>query len=419
MPDRPAILGGSPEVRISEEEFAKSQSWPHLGEDELGAIARLFRDGNISTHPVIRELEAAYADFSGRTHALAHNNGTSALLAAYWSLGLKPGDKVLVPSATFWASVVPMMWLGLVPVFCETDGSTLGLDLDDARQRLDERTRAMVLVPLWGIPCDYDAQLAFARTHGLRVIEDASHAHGATWKGRRCGSFGDVSVFSLQGDKLAPAGEGGVFLTDDQALRERANLLGDITRIWELPGPDRRFAATSFGIKTRIAPVSAAIGIEQLRKLPRTNEIRRTNLEPLARALEHHGFESWSDTTDRTRVYFEFLVRHVEGPLDVEGWREALRAEGCQVGRPRYPLLHQQPLFAEGAFERILRPSPDAPPPRYLPQDLPRTQALNDSLLKLPHFPNEAPDLVQAYARAIEKVGAHQEEIASHRESAG
>lgn len=419
MPPRPAILGGNPEVRISEEKFAKSQSWPHLGEDELGAIARLFGDGNISTHPVIRDLEAVYASFAGRTHALAHNNGTSALLAAYWALGLKPGDKVLVPSATFWASVVPMMWLGLVPVFCETDGSTLGLDLDDARQRLDERTRAMVLVPLWGIPCDYDAQLAFAKAHGLRVIEDASHAHGATWKGKPCGSFGDVSVFSLQGDKLAPAGEGGVFLTDDKALWERANLLGDITRIWELPGPDRRFAATSFGIKTRIAPVSATIGIEQLRKLPRTNAIRKANLAPLAQALERHGFETWSDTPDRTRVYFEFLVRHVDGPLDVEGWREALRAEGCQVGRPRYPLLHQQPLFTEGAFEQILRPAPDDPPPRYLPQDLPRTQALNDSLLKLPHFPNEAPDLAQAYARAIEKVGAHQEEIASHRKAAG
>lgn len=418
MSNRPAILGGDPEVRITPEEFARTQRWPNLGEEELGAVARLFRDGNISTHPVIRELEGAYAAFSGRGHALAHNNGTAALLAAYWSLGLAPGDKVLVPSATFWASVVPMMWLGLVPVFCETDGSTLGLDLEDARQRLDDRTCAMVLVPLWGIPCDYDAQLAFAAEHGLRVIEDASHAHGATWKGKPCGSFGDVSVFSLQGDKLAPAGEGGVFLTDDKALWERANLLGDITRIWELPGPERRFAATSFGIKTRIAPVSAAIGIEQLKKLPRTNAVRKANLAPVAQALERHGFDTWSDTPERKRVHFEFLVRHLHGTLDVEGWREALQAEGCQVGRPRYPLLHQQPLFTEGTFQQILRGSEETPPPRYLPQDLPRTQALNDSLLKLPHFPNEAPDLVEAYVRAIEKVGAHQEEIAAQRSAA-
>ena len=415
MSAKPAILGGDPEIQISDADFAQTQRWPNLGETELGAVARLFRDGNISTHPVIRELEFAYSSFAERTHALAHNNGTSALMAAYWALDLQPGDKVLVPSATFWASVVPMLWLGLVPVFCETDGATLGLDLEDARQRLCERTRAMVLVPLWGVPCDYDAQLAFAAEHDLMVIEDASHAHGAVWKGKPCGSFGDVSVLSLQGDKLAPAGEGGIFLTNDSALWERAQLLGDITRIWELPNQDRRFAATSFGIKTRIAPVSAAIGIEQLRKLPNTNAVRRSNLAPIAKALDRNGFETWSDTTDRKRVYFEFLVRHLGGPLDVEGWRLALLAEGCQVGRPRYPLLHQQPLFTEGVFNQILRSSTDAPSIQYSPQDLPRTQALNACLLKLPHFPNEASELAEAYARAIDKVGENQEKIALWR----
>lgn len=415
--DRPALLGGTPAVDVSASDFVRSQRWPVLGADESRAISRLFEDANISTHPVIRELEAAYAGFAGRAHALAHNNGTAALLAAYWSLGLRPGDKVLVPTATFWASVVPMMWLGLVPVFCESDGETLSMDLEDMERRIDDRTRAMVLVPLWGYPCDYDAQLSFAQRHGLRVIEDASHAHGATWKGRPCGSFGDVSVFSLQGDKLAPAGEGGVFLADDPNLWERANLLGDITRILELPGLDRRFAATSFGIKTRIAPVSAAIGLEQLRKLPRHNALRKANLAPLSEALSRHGFATYPDDDARSRVYFEFLVRHRGGTLDVEGWREALSAEGCQVGRPRYPLLHQQPFFTEGVFAEVLRLPATEPMPDYASLSLPRTQALNDALLKLPHFPNEAPDLVAAYLRAIEKVGAHQEEIAAWRSS--
>jgi perosamine synthetase len=413
--DKPAILGGKPSVAQDAESFRQSQRWPVLGTQELGAIERLFQDANISTHPVIRELESAYAAFSGREHALAHNNGTSALWAAYWSLGLEPGDKVLVPTATFWASVLPMMWLGLVPVFCESDGATLGMDLADMESKLDRRTKAMVIVPLWGFPCDYDALLGFAARHDLRVIEDASHAHGATWKGRPCGSFGDVSVFSLQGDKLAPAGEGGVFLTNDRALWERAQLLGDITRIVELPTADRRFAATSFGLKTRIAPVSAAIGIEQLKKLGAHNEIRKTNLAPLSRALSRFGFETYADDAQRCRVYFEFLVRHLDGPLDVEGWREALVAEGCQAGRPRYPLLHQQPFFREGRFAEILRLPDSCPLPDYSSVHLPRTQALNDSLLKLPHFPNPAQELVSAYLDAIEKIGEHQEEIAAFR----
>lgn len=415
--DKLALFGGSPAVENHPEEFRKSQRWPVLGGEELGAISRLFEDANISTHPVIRELEAAYAGFSGRTHALAHNNGTAALLAAYWALDLKPGDKVLVPTATFWASVLPMLWLGLVPVFCESDGTTLGMDLADMQAKLDSRTRAMVVVPLWGYPCDYDAQLEFAERNGLRVIEDASHAHGATWKGKPCGSFGDVSVFSLQGDKLAPAGEGGVFLTNERALWDRANLLGDITRIGELPTADRRFAATSFGIKTRIAPVSAAIGLEQLRKLSSNNAVRKANIEPLSRALSRHGFATYGDDPDRSRVYFEFLVRHVDGPLDAEGWREALEAEGCVVGRPRYPLLHQQPFFVEGSFADILRLPPGEIAPDYRGLDLPRTRALNESLLKLPHFPNPAPDLVASYAMAIEKVGSSQDEICRWRAS--
>lgn len=202
-----------------------------------------------------------------------------------------------------------------------------------------------------------------------------------------------------------------MFLTDDRNLWERANLLGDITRILELPTAQRRFAATSFGIKTRIAPVSAAIGLEQLRKLPAHNLVRKRNLAPLSEALERFGFATYRDDASRVRVYFEFLVRHVEGVLDVEGWRDALEAEGCVVGRPRYPLLHQQPLFAEGAFSEILRLGSDHAGPDYRDLDLPRTQALNDSLLKLPHFPNPAEGLVASYVRAIEKVGAHQEEI--------
>lgn len=413
--NKPAILGGSPVTSYSSEEFHRSQRWPNLGTEELDAISRLFTEGNISTHPVIRELESAYANFAGRTHALAHNNGTAALLAAYWCLNLHPGDKVLVPAATFWATVLPMMWLGLVPVFCESDANTFAMDLADMESKVDAHTRAMVVVPLWGYPCNYDEQLAFARRHGLRVIEDASHAHGALWKGQPCGSFGDVSVFSLQGEKLAPAGEGGIFLTNDRSLWERANLLGDITRILELPGADRRFAATSFGIKTRIAPVSAAIGLEQLKKLPTHNAVRKANLTPISDALARHGFATYGDDRNRSRVYFEFLVRHVDGTLDADGWQEALVAEGCVVGRPRYPLLHQQPFFREGAFTQILRLPEGQSTPDYSRVELPRTCALNSTLLKLPHFPNPAPELVKAYVRAIEKVGAFQKEIAAWR----
>jgi len=345
-----------------------------------------------------------------RKYALSHNNGTSALMAAFFALGLQPGDQILVPTATFWASILPMMWHGLVPVFCESEGKTLGLDVEDLKQKINPAVKAMVIVPLWGIPSDYDALISFATQHDLKVIEDASHAHGATYKGSPIGSFGDISVFSLQGDKLAPAGEGGVFLTDSYEYWEKAVCMGDITRIIELDTPSQRFAATSFGIKTRIAPVSAAIGLEQLNQLDQNNKIRRDNLVRLSDALEHYGFDTFKDTTNRKRTYFEFLAKTPTHGLSKEVWIQALQAEGCLVEQPRYPLVHEQPFFTEGAFRSILRIE-DSKVPSYLAGGFEQTRRLNQCMIKFPSFPNAADEVLDAYIQAIHKVGRHQEKI--------
>jgi len=113
----PAILGGQPAVTL---EQAQANRWPIITEEDEQAVIEVMRSGNITTHPVARELEREYAKFTGRKFALSHNNGTSALMAAFFAIDLKPGDEVLVPTATFWASVIPMLWLGAVPVFCES-----------------------------------------------------------------------------------------------------------------------------------------------------------------------------------------------------------------------------------------------------------------------------------------------------------
>ncbi|MCH7924221.1 MAG: DegT/DnrJ/EryC1/StrS family aminotransferase, partial [Planctomycetes bacterium] len=208
-------------------------------------------------------------------------------------LDLKPGDEVLVPSATFWASVVPMLWVGAVPVFCESESERLGLDPGDVERKITPRTKAMVVVHLWGMPSRMTELVAIARRHDLRIIEDASHAQGATWRGRKCGTLGDIAVFSLQSSKLAPAGEGGILLTDSDEYFERAVCMGDITRIIELDLPARRFAATSFGIKTRMAPLSAAVARVQLRHFAERNARRSENLRYLSNGLEPLGFHTF------------------------------------------------------------------------------------------------------------------------------
>jgi perosamine synthetase len=403
--DLPAVLGGAPAVTADQTE---ANRWPLLGRGDEEAVLRVLRDGNISTHPEIRELEQDYRALTGRRHALAHCNGTAALLAAFFALDLQPGDEILVPSATFWASVLPMLWVGAVPVFCESEPERLGIDPEDIARKITPRTRAIVVVHLWGLPCKMSAILDIARRHGLRVIEDASHAHGATWRGRPCGALGDLSVFSLQGDKLAPGGEGGVLLTDDDALHERAVCLGDITRIIELETPARRFAATSFGIKTRIAPLSAAVARVQLRHLHERNARRRANLAYLSEKLEALGFHTFLPPPHVERAYFEYLVRYdaARVPLPLEALLEALRAEGCAAALPRYPLLHQQPFFTEGHWRRVLR-CDRADLPDYACLRLPVTESANDTMLKLPSFPSAGRELLDQYAHAFEKVVRH------------
>src|SRR5688572_15382740 len=390
----PAILGGSKAVTLDQKEAMR---WPLLTAEDEQAVIQVLRDGDLSLHRVTRELEEDYRHYFGVRHALAHCNGTAALLAAFFALDLQAGDEVLVPSATFRASVVPMLWLGAIPVFCESEFDRLGIDPSDAARKITPRTRAIVVTHLWGMPAKMTELIALARQHKLKIVEDASHAQGAIWRDRSCGALGDISVFSLQSSKLAPAGEGGMLLTNDEALMERAICLGDIERIRDLDTPAYRFAATSFGIKTRMAPLSAAVARVQLRRLEERNALRNDAFSYLSERLEPLGFETFLPPPHIRRVYFEFVFR-CRGALSAmtrPQLVEALQAEGCAVSLPRYPLLHQQPLFTEGSFDRIARTQ--ANKPTYDPSALPQTTQVNDELLRLPAFPRASRQLMSQY----------------------
>ncbi len=408
---QPAILGGAAAITLDQQE---ANRWPVLTETDEQAVLQVLRDGDISTHPVIRALEDDYRRYTGMPYALAHNNGTSALMAAFWAIGLQPGDEVLVPSATFWASVLPLVWLGAVPVFCESEKDRLGLDPADMARKITPRTKAIVVVHLWGLPSKMTEIFALAKQHQLKIIEDASHAQGAEWRGRLCGTLGDVGVFSLQGGKLAPAGEGGMLLCRDYQYWERAVCFGDITRIIELDTPARRYAATSFGIKTRIAPVSAAIARGQLHRLNQHNCQRNANLAYLSAGLEQLGIHTFQPAAHLKRVYFEYLVRPDLAAigLTLSQLLGALQAEGCLTGAPRYPLLHQQPFFTEGAFLEVMRPQLGAHIPDYAVTSLPVTETVNGELLKLPSFPWASRALLDQYLLAFRKVIAYAAPIA-------
>jgi dTDP-4-amino-4,6-dideoxygalactose transaminase len=268
-----------------------------------------------------------------------------------------------------------------------------------------------VVVHLFGLPSRMDELLDVARRHDLRVLEDASHAHGASYHGRPIGTLADAAVFSMQTNKLCPAGEGGMFVTDDAELWEKVVRLGHYERVLGLESPNRRFAATGFGLKLRMSPLNAAVARCQLEHLPERNRVRNRNVVRLSQRLEALGVNTFLAPPDVERVYFEYLVRYDETTtgLPIGDLVNALVAEGAAVQRPRYPLLHQQPLFTEGHWAKVARleATPQRPLPAYDPAALPRTTAGNGTLLKLPSFPRATDALLDQYALAFEKTLKH------------
>ncbi len=411
---RPAILGGPKAVTLPSEE---ANRWPIITDEDVAAVTEVLRGGQLSINSVTQALEADYRSFLGVKHALACCNGTSAIFAALNSFGLQPGDHVVVPSATYWASVMPVLWCGAVPIFCETEPDQLGLDPADVEKRITPRTKAMVIVHLWGMPSKIDELLAIAKRHNLKVFEDASHAHGAKWRGQPLGTFGDAAVYSLQTNKLAPAGEGGILITNNDQIMEHATCLGHFERVLNLQTPARRFAGTGFGQKHRMAPLSAAVARVQLKHLIKRNTQRNDNLVYLSNKLEKLGIQTFLPPPNAERVYFQYLVHCDETRTGVtaEKLNAALRAEGCEVARPRYPLLHQQPVFTERKYVELARLQhlPPESLPVYKPDALQITAAGNERMLQLPSFPQAPRALLDQYAAAFEKVLENANEIMS------
>ena len=219
-----ALLGG-PRIVTEPTGFV----WPPIDAGDVVAVSALLARGEISYYGregVVAELEDAFAAYHGVTHALTCSSGTAALHSAYFALGLEPGDEVIAPTFTFLSTVMPLFTLNAVPVLVDSEPYSGNIDPAAIEAAVTERTRAIVVVHLNGHPCDMAPIMAVARRRGLRVVEDCSHAHGAAYGNTLVGRFGDIAVWSLQGSKLVAAGQGGILLTDDTTLFERAVLFG-------------------------------------------------------------------------------------------------------------------------------------------------------------------------------------------------
>ncbi|MCP5111728.1 MAG: aminotransferase class I/II-fold pyridoxal phosphate-dependent enzyme, partial [bacterium] len=219
-------------VQTGEAALPELDEWEQIGNEEVKIAAEMTRRNELSGGtPVVREFEKQWRERIGSRFCISVMNGTSALYSAYFGVGVGPGDEVICPVNTWICTISPVPLLGARPVFCDIDPETLQLDPADVARKITDKTRAICVVHLWGNICDLDAILAIAAERGIPVIEDCSHAHGASYKGRPCGAIGDVACWSLQGSKVVSAGEGGVLTTDNVDIFERACLVGQVNRV--------------------------------------------------------------------------------------------------------------------------------------------------------------------------------------------
>jgi dTDP-4-amino-4,6-dideoxygalactose transaminase len=418
--DRLAIDGGPKAVTLP-----GTDRWRVIPVEEAkAAIGDLLERGVISISNgtgIVGEFEKAFRELVGTKHALAMCNGTATLHSAYFAAGVRPGTEVIVPSYTWHASITPILQCAATPVFCDIEPDTLVIDPGEAERKVTARTRAICVVHTWGNVADMDAIMAIADKHGIAVIEDASHAHGARYKGRPVGSIGHIGCFSMQGSKAVSGGEAGVATTNDPELFDRMILLGHFGR-----GPKGEGNCTfdalgdmSLGSKYRPHPFAIALASCQLRRLPELNRLRTRNYAILNEALRTvDGIETVEARPQCERGgYLEFkfkVTRKTLEEVSLDRIEEALEAEGAPFHKDRYSnlnftygLLHKAPLFT--TFDRTSVGGCYYDPGTYdgLPIDppvLPVTEDVCERLLSTTAFTDVDEEYLLQVAGAARKV---------------
>lgn len=396
-----AINGGPKAVTAS---ASGAWKWPRYTDVEEQAVLDLIR---APSYDPIDKLEAEWAAFINVPHAKAHCNGTSALASMFFALNLPPGSEIMVPSYTFFATIVPMRLFGLVPVFVDINPRTLNFDLDDAKKRLTKNTKAVLPVHWIGLPADMDHISDWANEKGLIVLEDAAHAHGAKLKDTYAGAWGRMSIFSYQMTKPLPAIEGGMGCYQEQADYDRATTFGHYT-VPGVPGDSEyaKYNGTGLGLKFRMHPFAAALASCQLQGLEERNAAGAKQVRSLNdRLLQLPGlYEQSSGRTDITRLYYSWnmlFIDEAEAGVSREKVVEALKAEGVRADALSYRLQHEQPMYTESEWWHHL---PEIP-------ELPGSKQANATQIALPYFTEDVPELVEQYVAAFEKVWAHRKAL--------
>lgn len=347
-----ALFGGPKAITQS------FQRYNSLGKEEVEAARRVVESGNLSQFlgcwepdffggPKVQEFEKQCAAYFGVKHAITVNSATSGLIAAIGAVGIEPGDEVIVPPWTMCASATAILHWNAIPVFADIDPVTFCLDPASVEANITPYTKAIMAVDIFGHSADMDALMAIAGKHGLKVISDAAQAPGALYKGKLAGTLAHVGSYSLNYHKHIHTGEGGILVTDDDAIAEKLQLIRNHAEA-VVAGKGVTDLSNMLGYNFRLGEIECAIGIEQLKKLNGFVASRQHAAERLTQGLAGlEGLKTPVVQPDCTHVYYVYPMLLDVDQLGVSRARfvEALEAEGVVGLAAGYANVHLLPMY--------------------------------------------------------------------------
>ena len=391
MSDSLAIDGGTP---VREKRLPYGHQW--LDDDDIAAMVEVLRSDWLTTGPKVGEFEQTFADFVGAREAVAVSNGTAALHAAMYAVGIGPDEEVIVPPMTFASSANCIVFQGGTPVFADVDPDTLLLDPTQVETKITPCTKAVIAVDYTGQACDYDALRAIADHHSLILVADACHALGGSYKGRPVGSLADLSTFSFHPVKHITTGEGGMITTDDPDMARRMRVFRNHGITTDHRQREQQgswfYEMVDLGYNYRLTDFQCALGMSQLFKLPgwvaRRREIARRYDAAFA---EMPAVGPLGVRDDVSHAYHLYMIRLDLDRLKVDRAKffTALLAEGIGVN------LHYIPVHLHPFYQERFSTGPGL---------CPVAEAVYERLITLPIFPRMSDDDVEDVIAAVRKV---------------
>ncbi len=386
-----ALRGGPPTVTRQCPDFG---TWPIVTDEDERAILDVLHARSMSGTDITAQLEAEYAAWEGSRYALACNNGTSAIHCAMYGLGIGRGDEVITPTWTFWATHTQLLSLGATPVFCDMDPRTLCPDAADAERRITDRTRAIIVVQMAGYAADMDAFMDLSARTGVKILEDYSHSHASTWKGRKVGSIGHVGAASIMSGKPLATGEGGMMNTDDQDIFERAVMFGHGDHHKLVTNPDYlRFSPLPWGgYKFRMHQMTSAMARVQLRhydeyRAPGVKAMERFFSQVCAVPGVSGNFPLNDPDVTVGASYYQLVILSV-ARVPVGVIAQAIQAEGASASAGGYFCHHLHPFWNDCDVYHDGRPTRIAfsRDVRQGPGDCPHAEQIVKRLIHVPRM---------------------------------